>query len=159
MDDEAYYEIVAKEAAAGDIKPGLWAKAFAQAEGKTEPARAIYIRLRAKQLISEAKAQSKADARADRSRRRDRFLARAMGCLASVFGLLSVGLIFFGIPWILYVLSDLPFFDEFWKGYQEGLGSIPTEAEINADGFALLIGLVFAFATLLLLKRRDELKG
>ena len=146
MDDEAHYETVAKEVAAGDIKPGLWAKAFAQAEGKTEIARAIYIRLRAEQLISEAKAQSKADARAERSRRSDRF----MGCLGSVFGLLSVGLMLWGTLWIMYVLSALPWFDEFWEGAQ----SVDpwTKAEINASGFAFLIGLVFGIAS-------DRLRG
>ncbi len=56
-----------------------------------------------------------------------------------------MGLILWGFLWILYALSALPWFDEFWKGFQ----SVDpfTDAEINASGFALLIGLVFGFAS------------
>lgn len=51
--DEPFYETVVAEIAKRDIKPGLWAKAFAQSQGDKEKAKAAYIRLRVDQLRAE----------------------------------------------------------------------------------------------------------
>jgi hypothetical protein len=53
MDDEHLYERVSEEMAAGDIKPGMWTKAFANAMGDENKAKAIYIRMRVEQLTRE----------------------------------------------------------------------------------------------------------
>ncbi|HRK39518.1 MAG TPA: hypothetical protein PK347_14140 [Burkholderiaceae bacterium] len=48
--DEQVHGAVASEIAAGELVPGLWAKAFAQADGNEQRAKAIYIKLRVDQL-------------------------------------------------------------------------------------------------------------
>jgi hypothetical protein len=48
--DEPLYDLVASELAKRDIKPGLWAKAFAESQGDKEKAKAAYIQLRVEQL-------------------------------------------------------------------------------------------------------------
>ena len=53
MDDEAFYEQVAGEIESDTMKSGLWTKAFAEAEGDHDRAKAFYIRLRVAQLVSE----------------------------------------------------------------------------------------------------------
>lgn len=53
MNDEAFYSQVAEEIQAKKMSPGLWTKAFAQAGGDTERTRAVYIKLRVAQLVSE----------------------------------------------------------------------------------------------------------
>ena len=85
MDDEPFYEQVAAEVASGDVKPGLWAKAFAEAGGNDPAAKATYIRLRAGPLIAEAK-QSAANARredhaAKRPQREGRLLRLFVGAV------------------------------------------------------------------------------
>ena len=56
-DDELrFYEIVAEEMRAGDLKPGLWTKAYADAGGEQDRARAFYIKLRVEQLRKAAHA-------------------------------------------------------------------------------------------------------
>ena len=50
MDDEAFYEEIAKEIESDAMKPGLWTKAFAEADGEQERAKVLYIRLRVSQL-------------------------------------------------------------------------------------------------------------
>jgi len=79
VDDEAFYEKVAEEVAAGQTKPGLWTKAFSQAGGDYLAARALYIRLRVEQLIEEsaqiqeeAARSAKAAEKAAREARRDK---------------------------------------------------------------------------------------
>lgn len=47
---ESIYEAVVAELAKRDIKPGLWAKAFAESQGDKDKAKATYIRLRVAQL-------------------------------------------------------------------------------------------------------------
>lgn len=51
--DEPLYDAVAAELVKRDIKPGIWAKAFAEAQGDNEKAKAAYIRLRVAQLKNE----------------------------------------------------------------------------------------------------------
>jgi hypothetical protein len=53
-DDELFYEQVAAEVVSGQLRPGLWAKAFSMAAGNEDVARAVYIRLRVDQLLEEA---------------------------------------------------------------------------------------------------------
>lgn len=54
--DEPLYETVVAELAKRDIKPGLWAKAFAESQGDKEQAKAVYIRLRVEQLRNDVAA-------------------------------------------------------------------------------------------------------
>lgn len=51
---DEHYETVADEVTKGDIKKGLWAKAFAEASGDEVSAKALYLRLRAEQLENSA---------------------------------------------------------------------------------------------------------
>lgn len=48
--DESLYTLVAKEASAGRIRPGLWTKALAESDFDERRARALYLRLRVAQL-------------------------------------------------------------------------------------------------------------
>ena len=50
INDTYYYEIAWKELLIKRINEGLWAKAFAQADGNIEKTKAIYLELRARQL-------------------------------------------------------------------------------------------------------------
>lgn len=59
LDDEPFYEEVARELEVNEMKPGLWAKAFAEADGDEERVKAIYIRLRVAQLMSAREAELK----------------------------------------------------------------------------------------------------
>ena len=51
--DEKFYEAVVRELETQGPRKGLWAKAYAEAGGGEAAARAIYIRLRAAQLMEE----------------------------------------------------------------------------------------------------------
>jgi hypothetical protein len=59
MDDEPFYEEVAKEMASDSIKPGLWTKAFVDSDGDNERAKFVYIRLRVAQLMGAREAELK----------------------------------------------------------------------------------------------------
>lgn len=48
--EEQVYEVVAHEIASEQIRPGMWAKAFSEAAGDDQVARATYIKLRAEQV-------------------------------------------------------------------------------------------------------------
>ena len=48
--EEQVYELVAHEIAIEQFRPGLWAKAFSDASGDEQLARAKYIKLRAEQI-------------------------------------------------------------------------------------------------------------
>lgn len=52
MDNEAFYEQVAGEIESDAMKPGIWARAFAETDGENDRAKALYIRLRVAQLVS-----------------------------------------------------------------------------------------------------------
>ena len=54
MNDEAFYEQVGKEIAANDLQTGIWTRAFAEADGDENRAKAIYIKRRVAQLTAEA---------------------------------------------------------------------------------------------------------
>ena len=51
--DENLYELAAEEMAANNIRPGLWAKAIAEAEGDDTKASARYIKLRVEMMKAE----------------------------------------------------------------------------------------------------------
>lgn len=53
MNDDVFYNQVAEEIQANKTVPGLWTKAFAEANGKTDEARALYIKHRVLQLADE----------------------------------------------------------------------------------------------------------
>lgn len=55
-DEESLYEIVAREIAANNLRPGLWAMAIAQAGGDDTRARGRYIQLRVAALKKEIEA-------------------------------------------------------------------------------------------------------
>jgi hypothetical protein len=50
LQEEQAYALAAHEIASREIRPGLWAKAFAEASGDEQRARAIYIKLRVAQV-------------------------------------------------------------------------------------------------------------
>lgn len=49
-DEDVFYEEVARELESGEKKPGVWARALAEADGKHDLTQAKYIRLRVAQL-------------------------------------------------------------------------------------------------------------
>lgn len=51
--DEAYYEQASKEIRSGNLREGLWTKAWAEASGDNTKAQAIYIRLRVESMKAE----------------------------------------------------------------------------------------------------------
>ena len=55
--EEQIFEQVAREMHSNDIRPGLWAKAFAESNGDPDRTRARYISLRANSIVKEIAAQ------------------------------------------------------------------------------------------------------
>jgi hypothetical protein len=51
--DQKYFDLVAKELAARNLNPGIWARALAESDGDEAKARAAYIRFRAQELKRE----------------------------------------------------------------------------------------------------------
>jgi hypothetical protein len=58
--EEALYAMAAEEVANGDVKPGLWAKAFADSDGQESRAQATYLKLRVQQMKDELAALDRA---------------------------------------------------------------------------------------------------
>jgi uncharacterized membrane protein YhaH (DUF805 family) len=52
--DEAYFEMASKEIRGGNLREGLWTKAWSEAMGDQTKAQAIYIRLRVESMKEEA---------------------------------------------------------------------------------------------------------
>jgi len=46
IDEEKFYELAYDEIESGNLKKGLWAKAFSEAEGDEKKAKALYIKYR-----------------------------------------------------------------------------------------------------------------
>lgn len=65
--EEQIYEMAFTEHQTNAQRPGLWAKALSEALGDNQKAQAIYIRLRAEQLIEEQGAQRRVINEAERS--------------------------------------------------------------------------------------------
>ncbi|PIQ10589.1 MAG: hypothetical protein CO125_08830 [Hydrogenophilales bacterium CG_4_9_14_3_um_filter_59_35] len=63
--DEAYYEQASREVRNGNVREGLWAKAWAQAEGDNTKAQALYIKLRVDAMKAEAARRFCGDAETD----------------------------------------------------------------------------------------------
>lgn len=55
MTENEAYEQVAAEIAGGNMQPGLWARAFSEAMGLQDQARALYIKLRVTDVLEEAR--------------------------------------------------------------------------------------------------------
>ncbi|MCG6871338.1 MAG: hypothetical protein LJE84_03525 [Gammaproteobacteria bacterium] len=51
--DDHYFQAVYEELRRGDMRPGLWTKAFSMADGVPRRQKAIYVRLRVRQLASQ----------------------------------------------------------------------------------------------------------
>ena len=51
MNDDAFYDEVAKEIETNNLVPGVWTRAFAEADGDENRAKAIYIKLRVAKLL------------------------------------------------------------------------------------------------------------
>ena len=58
MDDEKYYETVARELRENRINDALWTKAIAKSGGAEDKTKATYIQLRVDQLIKEEQQQA-----------------------------------------------------------------------------------------------------
>ena len=56
--EEHLYELAAEEIAANNIRPGLWAKAIAEADGDDAKAKARYVKLRVDIMKAEADLES-----------------------------------------------------------------------------------------------------
>jgi len=65
--EEQIYEMAFSDCQTNSQRPGLWAKALSEALGDNQKAQAIYIRLRAEQLIEEQNAQRRVINEAERS--------------------------------------------------------------------------------------------
>ncbi len=66
ISSKALYDQVAEELQAKTMVPGLWTKAFAEARGQMDRARALYIKYRVAQLAHEASEQLRQERRAKR---------------------------------------------------------------------------------------------
>src|SRR6266542_3522601 len=66
ISSKALYDQVAEELQAKTMVPGLWTKAFAEARGQMDRARALYIKYRDAQLAHEASEQLRQERRAKR---------------------------------------------------------------------------------------------
>ena len=78
--EEHLYELAAEEIAANNIRPGLWAKAIAEADGDDAKAKARYIKLRVETMKAEADLKDYASENANKAdaemRRREEELRR-----------------------------------------------------------------------------------
>jgi hypothetical protein len=108
----ALYDEVASELQANTMVPGLWAKAFAEARGQIDQARALYIRYRVAQLAQEASEQARqrrqAATEAAKQRAISRFRRPAYTLLSVVFGLLIPIFALVGAGDFIYACSDAP---------------------------------------------------
>jgi hypothetical protein len=95
MNENVFYDIVAQELQAQTMLPGLWTRAFSEAGGQLDRARALYIKHRVAQLAQEAseKLQQKRRAEAEAARRRAAagFRRLIFGVLAALLGLIAFG--------------------------------------------------------------------
>lgn len=58
MQDKEFYDVVAQELLESRIQAGVWTRAFSEAEGDKEKAKAIYIRFRVAELAEQARIQA-----------------------------------------------------------------------------------------------------
>ena len=93
MNDDALYVEVAKELQAKAMIPGVWARAFADADGLVDRARGLYIKYRVEQL-AQARSQQQEEKRlaalaAASQRALSGFRKFAFGLLAAMFACVS----------------------------------------------------------------------
>lgn len=97
--EEALYEQVAAEIAAGFRREGLWAKAISESGGSVEHARALYIRHRVQSLLDEAESerfarlehQQRTDAEARRKKQANSSLPIWVVCIVVVVIFVAIG--------------------------------------------------------------------
>ncbi len=58
MNDDAFYEQVAEEMKTDNLIPGVWTRAFAEADGDENRAKSIYIKLRIAKLLMESRSRN-----------------------------------------------------------------------------------------------------
>jgi len=85
MNDDKFYNQVAEEIQAKKMLPGLWTRAFAEAGGNTERARALYIKLRVAQLTKTAKQESVRIRQIQSETKRKQMLAKIRQIIFSLF--------------------------------------------------------------------------
>lgn len=94
MNDDALYEEVARELQAKTMVPGVWAKAFAEAGGDLDKARAFYIKHRVTQLAEVRNQRLQEDRQVALEARRQRmesgFRRGLYALFAVVFGILTL---------------------------------------------------------------------
>jgi hypothetical protein len=94
MNDDELYSQVAQELQAKEMVPGVWTRAFAEAGGELDKARALYIKFRVAQL-TESRVQRLEEQRQEALKAtKQRALAQCWrfgyGLLAVVFGAVTV---------------------------------------------------------------------
>ena len=119
-EDEELYEHVAGEVARGDVRPGLWAKAFSEAIGDENATRATYLRLRVDQLREEEREAASAAALAHEEQQRrlqeeklqrarahsEKQIRRAtLGALAWGFVIVAFALVAVGAPPFVFLCA------------------------------------------------------
>ena len=95
MNDDELYDEVARELQAKKVVAGVWTRAFAEAEGQTERARALYIKYRVVQMAKtrdqQADAHRRIVASAAKSRAKAGFQRFAYTLAMSFCALLTLG--------------------------------------------------------------------
>ncbi len=101
MSEDAFYDRVAQELQAQTMVTGLWTRAFAEAGGQLDRARALYIKLRVAQLAQEASEKLRQERRAATEAAKKRAIAKfrmvALALLGVVFGLMAFVLFLIGV--------------------------------------------------------------
>jgi uncharacterized membrane protein len=109
MNDDAFYDEVAKELQSRTMVSGVWTRAFAEADGELDRARALYIKYRVAQLAQARNQHLQEDQRAafqTASRRTMSGLRRfALALLVVVFGFLTCA---FGVETVVLIVAFFP---------------------------------------------------
>jgi hypothetical protein len=117
MDDQRFYDQVAEEILANDIKRGLWTKAYSRTDGNEAATKANYIKLRVEQLMSEANEEARSKKQQERDaaprRRRGGILALLTGIVFLGIGMLSSVAMTAGGGWFAGLIGVV----FLWAGY------------------------------------------
>lgn len=100
MRDEALYAQVAEELRLSNVRPGLWAKAFAESNGDEAQAKALYLRYRVKQLKTAAR-------EAVRNRATVKVTEEQLHAADAKEGALAIFGILIGLPVLILVVAFL----------------------------------------------------
>ena len=87
---EKYYQLAIEEMRRGEIRDSLWTKAMVDAEGNTNKAESVYIKIRARELWSERMKQSaqRASRKTGRATFRLMEVALAVALLTTAVGIM-----------------------------------------------------------------------